>query len=234
MPAPRSVTLALKAGRVRAVLPAPDHRTMKQGTNYTVSWEVFTKIDPKARASVIDVVSFNTTAGAKDGTSLATNSATVPAGLDVGEVKEGTALPDAFMLVKLVDAVAATAGTVLTWANKKRREVTADRVGGSDGYGHEVAGAAVGAITAGNYGWIQFDGETTVRTATGTVAAGDLLAPDPTTDGQAREATGTDEPFAVAVAGEVASGTVGVSTVTAIFNRVGDKPRHVRNSTSAF
>lgn len=67
-------------------------------------------------------------------------------------------------------------------------KVTKDRAGGTS-IGRIPAGVALGAITAGQYGWIQVAGLNTYCKTDGSVAAGDALVPHATADGQADTAT---------------------------------------------
>lgn len=99
--------------------------------------------------------------------------------------------------------------------------VTKDRAGGTS-IGRTVAGVAVGAVTAGNYGWFQTDGvvDCTV-VANGVVAAGNLLTAHETSDGSVVVATTSTmkNVFAVALGADTAT-TSAAGTVSAALIRV--------------
>lgn len=188
MAATRSVTVRLRSGVKRAILP--DNRSMIADTNYTVSYGDFLKISAEAKASVIEVVSINTDSRSREGIDLTTNTSTLPTytvGLSTFSRKLGQTTPgfdgDVYKLVKLVDAVNASAGSVATWASKTASTVTVDRVGGSST--GEFAGVFVAAVTNGQYGWIQIEGAAPAVVASADVTAGDALRVAPTTDGSA-------------------------------------------------
>ena len=67
------------------------------------------------------------------------------------------------------DSAALAAGEVVKWDN-----VSSGAVKKASAAGDLLAGVAIGAITAGNYGWVQVFGLATVLTASGT-AAGDAV-----------------------------------------------------------
>lgn len=187
MARPRSVTIRLRAGVARAL--APDNRSMKQGVNYTLTWEDFERISGNARKNVIEVVSFNTTAGARTSdVDLTLNSATLPAGKKVGAVAEGVQENDRFVLVKNVGP-AVTAGSALVFSDVTKREVTATHTA-STATAKNFAGVSLGAIGTGNFGWVQNDGEITTVLADTDVAAGDPVVLHPTTAGTV---TGVEE-----------------------------------------
>lgn len=188
MAATRSVTVRLRSGVKRAILP--DNRSMVEGTEYDVSYDDFLKISAEAKTSVIEVVSINTDARSREGIDLTTNTTTLPeytVGLSTFSRKLGQTTPgfagEVFKLVKLVDAVNASAGSVATFASKTASTVTVDRVGGSST--GEFAGVFVAAVTAGRYGWIQVAGTAPAVVASADVAAGDALRVSPSVDGSA-------------------------------------------------
>jgi hypothetical protein len=202
---PRSVTIRLHNLVRRASLP--DNRLLQTTTwpapTVVVSWETYRKISPAAVNKIIDVVSMNTgtPTQAKNGQSLTTNAATLPTNVAGKTIPLGTVLPgaqdyDAFKLVKLVGGTNATAGSVLVWSDKKTDQVTVVHAAGN-----EFAGVAPGAITSGNFGWIQTDGEFAVVQTSAAVAAGDAIAQDPANAGKARTVTGADVPFGSAITG---------------------------------
>lgn len=203
---PRSVQVRLKAGVGHANLP--DGRRMATGVTYTITWEDFQLITLGSRQDVIDVVSFTNTPLARRGVLLTANSVTVPTGMKLGQVEAGIQERDAFKLVKVVDATAAAVGDVLCWADIEATTVTKDRVGGSAATPLRFAGVALGTISQNRYGWIQTEGLVTdMKLATG-LAAGDLVAIHPTTDGTAT-AAGRNERVRIAV-----DATGGTFTVT--------------------
>lgn len=188
MAATRSVTVRLRSGVKRAILP--DNRSMVDGASYDVSYDDFLKISAEAKTSVIEVVSINTDARSREGIDLTTNTTGLPeytVGLSTFSRKLGQTTPgfagEAFKLVKLVDSVNASAGSVATWASKTASTVTCDAAGGSST--GEFAGVFVAAVTAGRYGWIQTAGTAPAVVAAADVAAGDALRVSPTTDGTA-------------------------------------------------
>lgn len=188
MASTRSVTVRLRPGVKRAILP--DNRSMAPDTDYTVSYGDFLKISAEAKTSVIEVASINTDAQSREGIDLTTNTTTLPeytVGLSTFSRKLGQTTPgfagEVFKLVKLVDSVNAVAGSVATWASKTASTVTCDAAGGSST--GEFAGVFVASVTAGRYGWIQTAGVAPAVVASADVAAGDALRVSPSTDGSA-------------------------------------------------
>ena len=126
---------------------------------------------------------------------------------------EGTKV---YMYVLAEDAAIAD-GDVVEFSDATGYEVTNDRAGGSS-LGRNVAGVGIGAITDGQYGWIQIRGLHTNVKTDGGVSAGEFLIPHATADGQADSGVaGTNDyqKFATALADDDASTP---SRVTAYIN----------------
>lgn len=212
---PRSVTVRLREGVTHAVLP--DNRKVSGGDDVEISWETWTKIGGEARRTIFDQdnITYNTGVSAANGTDLTTNTATVPAGFEVGDVLQGHQPDDQFMLVEVVDATVA-AGDVLTWADKSVAQVTQDRVGGSALDPLEFAGVAIGAITVDQFGWIQIAGHVPAADVVAGAGAGEPLGVHATTDGS----------FDLALQNEVQNvetdGTGGTFTLTFDGQETGD------------
>ena len=175
--APRSVTIALRPGIVHAQLP--DNRDMIQGHNYTIGYDDWGKISRASRESVVSVVSFNDGHLAVNGTDLTVDSVSVPAMHKLGEVVQGFD-GAAFKLVKLVDGVAASAGSAATWSDKTAAKVTVDRAGGTST--GEFAGIFNSSVTAGRYAWLQTEGTTEDVLSTANCVVGEPVTIDPTAD----------------------------------------------------
>lgn len=207
---PRSVTVQLKSGVTRAILP--DNRVMVQGQTYVISYDDWLSIAAAAKAKVIDLVSFNEDLRSVEGIDLTTNTSSLPTYTvggntytrRLGQVTYGYA-GEAFRLVRLVDAVNADAGYVACWVSKSANTVTVDRAGGSSW--SEFAGVFVSAVTAGNYGWIQTAGATASTVlADAAISAGQAVEVSSTVDGAAAVA-GANSTTRFGVALTTASGT---------------------------
>lgn len=236
----QSVTVSLRAGVSEATLP--NNVKMKAGISYAISLEDYSKLSRGARESVVAEPTFNTSpfvvplwnaAGfvldldtINNYSSLALLNADTQAVKDfaLGEVVRGFN-DNAFKLV-LVDAgsTAIAAGDVVVWggdagslaaqkAFKGLSTVTGDYSDVTDdGAALEFAGAAIGTITAGNYGWIQVAGTAIAKVDAGvdagepvyvsttdeTLAAG---ASNPTQVITLTSFTGTDS-FTITFAGQ--------------------------------
>lgn len=228
---PRSVTVQLKSGVTRAVLP--DNRTMVQGKQYTITYEDWLAIASGAKANVIDLVSFNNDLRSVEGIDLTTNTSNLPTYVVGGNTysrRLGQTTPgfagELFRLVRLVDGVNAAAGSVAAWVSKTSNTVTVDRVGGSSW--SEFAGVFVATVTAGNYGWIQVDGEAPTVLSQTSITANSFVEIDPTTDGVARaSATPSSTRFGIALT--ATSGATPPYTFSAIIQNPAYKlPRHRR------
>lgn len=105
-----------------------------------------------------------------------------------------------FRCVKVEDK-ALVAGDVVELSDTTGTEVTSDRAGGSSLGRGAVAGVALAAVANGSYGVIQTGGVALVSVATAAVgAAGGLLVPHATADGQVSIATTSTLRYAFAVA----------------------------------
>lgn len=182
---PKNANVQLKPGAGTAVLP--DGRRMVADTVYSIPFDDFQRITLGGLSEFVDVRSFTEPAVSRRGVDIDANSTTVPSGCVLGQTERGFGTYDLFKLVKLVDAVNATAGDVLVWSDKDASEVTKDFVGGSALSPLKFAGIAVQSLTAGRYGWIQVDGESTDLTSVGN--AGDLVGVHATVDGTAAVAS---------------------------------------------
>lgn len=117
----------------------------------------------------------------------------------LGQVVEGVQADGTwgrYRYVQFVDAVAYTAGDVVTPASATTWAVTNDRAGGSALAKLYPAGVVFQATvpTQNQYGWVQIAGIANVRIGSAAVIAGDELMPDSAEDGEAEEATaGTHE-----------------------------------------
>jgi len=184
----RTATIEVRSG-VTGQVTLPNGRAIRSGQTAKLKWEDFEKISPEALRTSVRVTAISDAPAAKrSDVNLALNSTTVPAGFKLGQVVEGFGENDKFKLIKVADAVNVTDGMGLEWADPTAGTVTADRVGGSSS--GVFAGVAVGAITAGRYGWIQIDGIADAPANVGT--AGDPVALHPTTDGGVRAYTGDE------------------------------------------
>lgn len=232
---PRSVQVRLRTGVTHAILP--DGRSMKSGTNYTISWEDFQKISGAARLKAVEVVagSVSDAAGARNpNVNLAYDAATVPTGFKIGAVEEGVQENDRFILIKNVGAAAAL-GEVLVWTDIAKREATRAHTA-TTATARNFAGVAQGAIGANNYAWVQNDGHvatvSTGGTANGSPAAGDPVAIHPTVDGGTRTAITGDTVIGTATTA-AAGGAAGPPAVNSTFAMTltpatGRAPRFVR------
>jgi hypothetical protein len=86
------------------------------------------------------------------------------------------------------ESAALAAGQVVKWD-----DVSSGTVKIASAASNLLAGVAIGAITAGNYGWVQVFGLATVKTAAST-AAGDAVIASSTGGTGGRVAKGTDAP----------------------------------------
>lgn len=116
---------------------------------------------------------------------LTSNDAT--ARLEPGTIFEDGATGKAYRYVLIEDMDVAN-GDSVEYSDTSGYEVTKDRASGSS-IGRVVAGVAIGAITHGNYGFIQLTGRHTAVKTDGGVATGDALVPHATYDGKADTAT---------------------------------------------
>lgn len=205
----RSVTVSLRNGVNSGSLP--DGRRMVAAKTYSISWEDYQKISPGARQTVIQVNSFDNTIKTQKNIDLTTNTASIPNNLKLGQVEEGVGGGDAVMFVKAGATLAA--GDVLVWVNKDPAGRTVTNVHTA---GNVFAGVALGAITNGNYGWIQIDGEASGKVPD-TTPVGSSLAADPTTNSTFRVATGSDK----VVATNIDVGTTGGVAVKVALREAG-------------
>lgn len=121
-----------------------------------------------------------------------------------------------FILVKNAGTVAIENGDCLVYVDNARTQVKnyAEAVAGGFAIGaalNRPAGVAVGAITAGNWGWVQTKGLHSAVKANGAVANGQMLTLDNTASKMvAPVALGTAPPYAVlgTAVGVAAAGVV--------------------------
>lgn len=134
-----------------------------------------------------------------------------------------------FVYVKVVDANVVKGDVVHLTSVSSPYTVSRDRAGGASGPPlagqHTVIGVAVGAITAGRYGFVMVRGyHDAVKTGTsvGAIAIGDTLRADPTVDGEAFIQTTplvvNESPFATALA---ASAGGAATTIPALIHARG-------------
>ena len=111
------------------------------------------------------------------------------------------------------------ANDVVAFSDATSFEVTKDRAGGS-AISVDFAGIGLGAVTDGNYGYVQIAGPATCKVAAGVaVAAGDKLVLHASSDGSVAVATTTTLPkaFATALAADTAT-TSAAGTVAAMID----------------
>ena len=103
-------------------------------------------------------------------TELTANDTSPKEMLGIRRIELGDGGRKVYVYVKNAEALAAlSAGEIVKWDN-----VSSGAVKKASAAGDLLAGVAIGAITAGNYGWVQVFGLATVLTASGT-AAGDAV-----------------------------------------------------------
>ena len=103
-------------------------------------------------------------------TELTANDTSPKEMLGIRRIELGDGGRKVYVYVKNAEESAAlSAGQVVKWD-----DVSAGEVKKASAAGDLLAGVAIGAITAGNYGWVQVFGLATVLTASGT-AAGDAV-----------------------------------------------------------
>lgn len=111
-------------------------------------------------------------------TELTANDTSPKEMLGIRRIELGDGGRKVYVYVKNAEESAAlSAGQVVKWD-----DVSAGEVKKASAAGDLLAGVAIGAITAGNYGWVQVFGLATVLTASGT-AAGDAVIAASTTAG---------------------------------------------------
>lgn len=188
---------AIKITAATSNVKLPDGRTLQSGETANLSLEHYLRIKKEHIGTLVNITSVITAAVAEFDTDLTTDTAAVPTGYELGQVVAGPGgMPgttDLYQLVKVVDAVAVTAGMLLTWADEAAREATPDRAGGSAATGLPIAGVAVAAITAGQYGWIQIAGHVPALDVAAGTAAGAMVGPSATVDGEAATSAATKE-----------------------------------------
>jgi len=105
-------------------------------------------------------------------TELTSNDTSPKEMLGIRRIELGDKGRKVYAYVKNAEATAAlAAGQVIKWDN-----AGAGTVKKAAAAGDLLAGVAVGAITAGNYGWVQVFGLATVLTAASTVAGDAVIA----------------------------------------------------------
>lgn len=124
-----------------------------------------------------------------------------------------------YRYVKFLDAVTYVAGHVVTRASATAWHVTNDRAGGSAIAGLEPVGVALGVPAQNEHGWVQIGGLATVL-AGATITAGQLLAPDASTDGAADR---YDDALADASAAHDVNATFSDTEVEAALDALGGK-----------
>lgn len=227
---PRSVTVRLRTGVNHAVLP--DGRSMKAATNYVISFDDFQKISGAARLKAIEVVAggISDAAGARNpNVDLTYNAGTLPTGFKIGATDEGVQENDRFILVKNVGGAAA-AGDVLLYTDTTKREVTITHTADT---ADQFAGVALNAIGAGNFAWIQNDGEVSAVNLSGavssTIGEGAPIAVHPTVNARARVAE-TGDTVVGTLLGDATTDVGGAGAgAVALTPAKGRAPRLVRN-----
>lgn len=115
-------------------------------------------------------------------------------------------LGNLYRYIKVVD-ITTVNGDLLTAGNADGTTGTKDRAGGSDIGELKPVGVAMGAITAGNYGFVMVNGvHAAVLDAANAATAGVTLEPHATTDGNCRNMVAGNEDlhcfgYALAAAG---------------------------------
>ena len=119
-------------------------------------------------------------------TELTANDTSPKEMLGIRRIELGDKGRKVYVYVKNAEESAAlSAGEVVKWDN-----VSSGAVKKASAAGDLLAGVAIGAITAGNYGWVQVFGLATVKTAAST-AAGDAVIASSTGGVGGRVAKGT-------------------------------------------
>lgn len=198
----RSFTVSLPSGKTASL---PSNVKMIGGKNYAISRGDYDKLSRGARNSLVTTTAntVDTIIGRFDGTHYAMdltsatfhNTAALPPKytgatnkFKLGDVVQGFN-GSAFKLVKLsTDAtlsnVAATSTkNVAVWLDKKNSLVSVKTTAAGNA-GADFAGVFIGAVTAGQFGWIQFEGTSGASAANANVSAGNNVAISQGTDGQ--------------------------------------------------
>lgn len=207
---PRSITVQLRSGQAAATW---ENRLFTPGKTYVMDSADFLRLSLSALSDQIEVVSASDAPTVEAGVDLTTNTASIPSGLVAGQVVDGAAAGERFVLVKSADALAS--GNSVYWAAGARgTNVTTDEVGNL-----EFAGVAVATVTAGNYGWILVDGYADAIRSSVAFVAGDLLTPDAANNGLVKVAGPTDPVVAVALEASVNRTTHEDGTAAVISSR---------------
>lgn len=244
----RSYTVALRSGVSDATLP--DNRKMKTGINYLISQSDYAKLSRAVRTSVVTstVNTVDTLVPRWDGTNYSMditsatfhNTAALPPlytgaanKFTVGSVVQGLN-GSAFKLVLLStdgtlgNVNATTTKNVAVWISKNANTVTV-KTSAAGNLNADFAGVFVGAVTAGNYGWIEIEGEVAAAAANASVTAGAPVGVNWATDGQVvnfqndvqtltLSAGGNGDTFKITFNGHEATVavTIGAGTFTAV------------------
>lgn len=211
----RSVTVRLRSGISDATLP--NNVRMRPRVNYAISLRDYRKLSRDVRESIVSVVSMNTSEtvvplwnGSHYALDLTTinNTASLPSAggktFQLGEVVQGFN-GSAFKLVKLAGSgsVNATATVnVAVWYDKSKSEVSVNTSADTG----DFAGVFIGAVTKGNYGWIQTEGVVINAGSAAGVAAGEPVAVSTASNGQFT-APGTNEVQTITPGGTITGGT---------------------------